>query len=63
MKDATEKNINRTVTFIYSLVALIYFGNAGYSYFYQIEGEVFMNIALGIMFLSLGIVFTMPTKK
>ena len=58
-----EKNINLMITVIYSLVALIYFANAVYSYFYKIEGEVIINIALGIMFLSLGVVYKLPNKK
>ncbi len=50
------------ITIIYSLVALIYFANAAYSYFYKIEGEVVINTALGIMFLSLGLVYKLPNN-
>ena len=39
----------------FSLVAVIYFSNAAYSYFYNIEGQVVVNIGLGIMFLIIGL--------
>lgn len=55
-----EININQVTTIIYIVVACIYFTNAGYSYLYKIEGEVFGNIGLGLMFLTLGIVFRTP---
>lgn len=58
-----ETNTNLMITIIYCLVALIYFGNAAYSYFYKIDGEVVTNIALGIMFLSLGVVYKLPSKE
>ena len=57
-----EKNINLMITIIYSLVTLIYFANTVYSYFYKIEDQVVVNIALGIMFLSLGVVYKLPKK-
>ena len=55
--------INQTITFIYSVVAAIYFLNAYYSHVNKIEGEVYVNIGLGFMFLCLGIVCRMPNKE
>ena len=45
------------------MVALIYFANAAYSYFYKIEDQVIVNIGLGIMFMILGIVSRTPNKE
>ena len=58
-----ELNINHITTIIYIVVACIYFANGIYSYFYKIEGEVFTNIGLGLMFLIIGIVFRTPAQK
>ena len=56
-------NTNLLSSILFGLTALIYFGIAAYSYFYKIEGEVFTNIGLGIMFLSLGLVFKLDNKE
>ena len=55
-----EKNTKLMLTICYSMVALIYFANAAYSYFYKIEDQVIVNIGLGIMFMILGIVSRTP---
>lgn len=63
MKENKEVNYNNLIVFCFSLVAIIYFANAAYSYFYKIEGQVILNIGLGIMFFILGFALKMPTKK
>lgn len=47
---------------LFTLTAVIYFANAGYSYYKNIEGQVTINIALGVMFFIIGLAFLLNKK-
>jgi hypothetical protein len=59
----TEKQTGQLSMFLFTLTACIYFANAWYSYYKNIEGGVSINIALGIMFFCIGLSFLSIKSK
>ena len=62
----TVNSHNLTLLVIYSIVAMIYFTNVAYEYFYikpETNESIYMNIGLGIMFFILGLSFYMNKKS
>jgi hypothetical protein len=60
--EMTKEQIGQLTMGLFAFTAIIYFMNAGYSYYKQIEGGVSMNIALGVMFLCVGLSFLVTSK-
>jgi hypothetical protein len=61
-KETSEVNTGPLTMSLFTLTAVIYFANAGYSYYKNIEGQVGINIALGVMFFCIGLSFLTSSK-
>jgi hypothetical protein len=64
--EMTQRDTNILTFSLFSLTGIIYFLNAGYTYLYvkNYEGsEVATNIALGVMFICIGLAFWQQRPK
>ena len=52
-----EVSIGILLMSMFTFVAIIYFANTVYSYYKNIEGQLIINMVLGIMFFAIGLFF------